>query len=86
MVGVIVFVVAAIIVIGGALGVVLNANPVRSALCIIALNFAKAVSYGVPWYKFPSSRFFQISLLIAPGPRMITLIPTRRSSRRKLWE
>ncbi len=45
MAGVIVFVVAAIIVVGGALGVVLNANPVRSALCLIAAFFGVAVLF-----------------------------------------
>jgi len=45
MAGVIVFVVAAIIVVGGALGVVLNANPVRAALCLIAAFFGVAVLF-----------------------------------------
>jgi NADH-quinone oxidoreductase subunit J len=45
MVNVIVFVVAAAIVLGGALGVVLNANPVRSALSLVASFFGVAVLF-----------------------------------------
>lgn len=45
MAGVIVFVVAAIIVVGGALGVVFNANPVRAALCLVAAFFGVAVLF-----------------------------------------
>ena len=45
MVQVIVFIVAGLIVIGGGLGVVLNANPVRSALSLIASLFGVAVLF-----------------------------------------
>ncbi len=45
MVDVIVFVVAGLIVLGGALGVVLNASPVRAALSLVASFFGVAVLF-----------------------------------------
>jgi NADH-quinone oxidoreductase subunit J len=45
MVDVVVFVVAGLIVVGGALGVVLNRNPVRSALSLVASFFGVAVLF-----------------------------------------
>ena len=45
MVDVIVFVVAALIVLAGGLGVVLNSNPVRSALSLVASFFGVAVLF-----------------------------------------
>ncbi len=45
MVDVIVFVVAAVIVLGGAVGVLVNANPVRAALSLIASFFGVAVLF-----------------------------------------
>lgn len=45
MVGVIVFLVAAAIILGGGLGVVLNNNPVRAALSLIACFFGVAVLF-----------------------------------------
>jgi NADH-quinone oxidoreductase subunit J len=45
MIDVIVFVVAAVIVLGGGVGVVLNRNPVRAALSLIATFFGVAVLF-----------------------------------------
>ena len=47
MIDVIVFAVSAVIVLGGALGVVLNANPVRAALSLIATFFGVAVLFVI---------------------------------------
>ena len=45
MVDVIVFVISAVIVLGGGLGVVLNANPVHAALSLVASLFGVAVLF-----------------------------------------
>ena len=52
MVDVIVFVVSAIIVLGGGLGVILNNNPVRAALSLIASFFGVAVLFVIQGAHF----------------------------------
>ena len=47
MVGVIVFIVAATIILGGAIGVIVNPNPVRAALSLIATLFGVAVLFVI---------------------------------------
>jgi hypothetical protein len=59
----------------------------RSDVCIIGFDFRHCglLSSAVRQVRVYSRCLFQISDLIAPGPRMTTFMPNRRSSRGKLW-